>query len=166
MTRPAERMFTSILTRMLGLLTVAALTAILALPLAGIAQVAKLVDVNAAAESELAQLPSVTPAIASALAAKRPFKSIVDLNKTLVDQKLVADQIKAFYAKAFVPINLNTGTREEFMLIPGVGSRMAAEFAESRPWKTWVQFDKEIGKYVGQEQTDKFKPYVFIPGIN
>jgi DNA uptake protein ComE-like DNA-binding protein len=62
-----------------------------------------------------------------------------------------------------VKINLNTGTREEFMLIPGVGSRMAAELAEYRPWKTWSQFDKEIGKYVGQQETDRIKQYVFIP---
>jgi DNA uptake protein ComE-like DNA-binding protein len=73
------------------------------------------------------------------------------------------EQAREFYRKAFVPINLNTGTREEFMLIPGVGSRMSAEFMEYRPWKTWAQFDKEIGKYVGQAETDRFKPYVFIP---
>jgi DNA uptake protein ComE-like DNA-binding protein len=145
------------------LLALAVLTAVLSFPVSGIAQVGKLVDANAASESELVQLPNMTPAIASGLVARRPFKSVVDLNKFLLDQKLPPDQIKAFYGKAFVPINLNTGTREEFMLIPGVGARMAAEFAEYRPWKTWVQFDKEIGKYVGQEQTDKFKPYVFIP---
>jgi hypothetical protein len=28
----------------------------------------------------------------------------------------------------------------------------SAEFAEYRPWKTWAQFDKEIGKYVGQPE--------------
>jgi hypothetical protein len=40
---------------------------------------------------------------------------------------------------------------------------MAAEFMEYRPWKTWTQFDREIGKYVGQAETDRFKQYVFIP---
>jgi DNA uptake protein ComE-like DNA-binding protein len=142
-------------------LTLAAL-ALLVAP-AG-AQVGKgLTDPNMASESELQQLPRMSPAIVKAMVEKRPFKSIVDLNKFLVDQKLSADQIKEFYRSAFVKINLNTGTREEFMLIPGVGSRMAAEFAEYRPWKTWAQFDKEIGKYVGQPETDRFKQYVFIP---
>ena len=127
------------------------------------AQVGALVDPNTAAESELQQLPSMNPAIAKAMVEHRPFKSVVELNRFLLDQKLTPEQAKAFLAKAFVPINLNTGTREEFMLIPGVGARMAAEFAEYRPWKTWAQFDKEIGKYVGQQETDRFKPYVFIP---
>ena len=49
-------------------------------------------------------------------------------------------------------INLNTGTREEILLVPGAGKRMAHEFDEYRPWKTWAQFDKEIGKYVGAEK--------------
>jgi hypothetical protein len=40
---------------------------------------------------------------------------------------------------------------------------MAAELAEYRPWKAWTQFDKEIGKYVGQQETDRLKQYVFIP---
>jgi hypothetical protein len=40
---------------------------------------------------------------------------------------------------------------------------MAREFMEYRPWKAWTQFDKEIGKYVGQQETDRLKQYVFIP---
>ena len=122
-----------------------------------------LLDANMATETELSQLPQMTPAIAKGLVERRPFKSVVDLNKVLLEQKLTADQAKELYRKAFVPINLNTGTREEFLLIPGVGSRMAAELAEYRPWKTWAQFDKEIGKYVGQQETDRLKQYVFIP---
>ncbi len=122
-----------------------------------------LLDPNMAAESELAQLPPMTPAIVKAMIGRRPFKSIVELNKFLLEQKLTADQAKEFYRRAFVPINLNTGSREEFLLIPGVGARMAAELAEYRPWKAWAQFDKEIGKYVGQQETDRLKQYVFIP---
>jgi predicted DNA-binding helix-hairpin-helix protein len=90
---------------------------------------------------------------------RRPFKSVVEL----LDQKVTPKQAREFYRKAFVPINLNTGARDEFLLIPGVGSRMSAEFIEYRPWKNWTQFDKEIGKYVGQAKTDRFKQYVFIP---
>jgi DNA uptake protein ComE-like DNA-binding protein len=139
-----------------------ALLGLLAVP-AG-AQAGKgLLDPSTAAESELAQMPQMTPAIATVLVGKRPFKSVVELNKLLMEQKLTPDQAKEFFRKVFVPINLNTGTREEFLLIPGVGSRMAAELAEYRPWKTWAQFDKEIGKYVGQQEADRLKQYVFIP---
>jgi DNA uptake protein ComE-like DNA-binding protein len=127
------------------------------------AQVGKLVDPNMASESELAQLPHMTPDIVKGMVAKRPFKTVVELNAYLLEQKLTPDQAKEFYRKAFVPINLNTGTKPEFLLIPGVGPRMSGEFEEYRPWKTWAQFDKEIGKYVGQAETDRLKQYFFIP---
>jgi DNA uptake protein ComE-like DNA-binding protein len=135
--------------------------ALLAVP-AG-AQVGKLVDPNTAAESELQQLPNMTPAIVKGMIEHRPFKTVVELNKFLLDQKLTAAQARDFYRKAFILINLNTGTKEESLLIPGVGARMSAEFEEYRPWKTWTQFDKEIGKYVGQQETDRLKQYFILP---
>jgi DNA uptake protein ComE-like DNA-binding protein len=145
-----------------ALLAVVAVTA--ALTTASLAQSGKpLADLNAATEAELQALPHMTAAAVKGLVERRPFKSVVDVNKLLAEQKLTGDQVREFYRAAFVKINLNTGSREEFMLIPGVGSRMAAELAEYRPWKTWSQFDKEIGKYVGQQETDRIKQYVFIP---
>jgi DNA uptake protein ComE-like DNA-binding protein len=138
--------------------------ALLAVQAPARAQAAKgLIDPNTAAESDLQSLPAMTPAIVKGMIERRPFKSVVELNKYLIDQKVTPEQAREFYRKAFVPINLNAGTRDEFLLIPGVGSRMSAELMEYRPWKTWAQFDKEIGKYVGQAETDRFKPYVFIP---
>ncbi|HEV3020216.1 MAG TPA: hypothetical protein VGY49_14465 [Burkholderiaceae bacterium] len=146
--------------------TIAAMVLVGALAVLGSsahAQVGKLIDPNMATESELAQLPHMTPDIVKGMVAKRPFKTVVELNAYLLEQKLTADQAKEFYRKAFVPINLNTGTKPEFLLIPGVGPRMSGEFEEYRPWKTWTQFDKEIGKYVGQAETDRLKQYFFIP---
>ena len=142
---------------------VAILSRLLALASPAAAQVGKLVDPNMAPESELQSLPHMTPDIVKAMIAKRPFKTVVELNQLLVEQKLTPDQAKEFYRKAFVPINLNTGTKPEFLLIPGVGPRMSGEFEEYRPWKTWTQFDKEIGKYVGQQETDRLKQYFYLP---
>ncbi len=129
------------------------------------AQVGKgaIVDVNTLAEKELLALPHMTPTIVKGILEKRPFANVVDLNAFLTGQSLTPAQLTEFYGKAFVHVNLNTGTREEILLIPGAGNRMAREFAEYRPWKAWAQFDKEIGKYVGQAETDRLKQYVFIP---
>ena len=128
------------------------------------AQVGKgLADLNSAAEKDLAALPHMTPAVVKALVEKRPFANVVELNTWLASQGINADHAKELYGKAFVHVNLNTGTRDEILLIPGAGTRMAREFAEYRPWKTWAQFDKEISKYVGQAETDRLKQHVFIP---
>jgi DNA uptake protein ComE-like DNA-binding protein len=129
------------------------------------AQVGKgaLLDANTAVEKDLLALPHVTPAIVKGLLEKRPFASVVELNAYLVGQSLTPAQLTELYGKTFVHVNLNTGTPEEILLVPGAGKRMVREFAEYRPWKTWPQFDKEISKYVGQPETDRLKQYVFIP---
>jgi DNA uptake protein ComE-like DNA-binding protein len=121
------------------------------------------VDANTAPEAALLKMPNMTPPIVKALIAARPFGSIVDLHAFLLAQKLTPEQASQFYRSAFVHINLNTATREEIMLVPGAGTRMAHEFAEYRPWRTYAQFDKEIGKYVGAEETARLAQYTFIP---
>jgi DNA uptake protein ComE-like DNA-binding protein len=120
-------------------------------------------DINTMPEAAIAALPGVTPAIAKALAAKRPFASITELNAFLLSQGLTPEQAAAIYAKAFVHINLNTATADEIILVPGAGRRMQREFPEYRPWKTYAQFDREIGKYVGPDATAKLAQYTFIP---
>jgi DNA uptake protein ComE-like DNA-binding protein len=130
------------------------------------AQVGKKVDVvdaNTAAEADLAKMPSMTPEIAKALVAARPFDSATALNTFLLGQKLTQDQASAFYRSAFVHINLNTASEAEIMLIPGAGKRMAHEFEEYRPWRTWAQFEKEIGKYVDAKEVARLGQYGFIP---
>jgi DNA uptake protein ComE-like DNA-binding protein len=130
------------------------------------AQVGKsqgVVDANTVPEKDLPGMPHMTPDIAKALVAARPFKSITDLNAFLLAQGLKPEDAMEFYKKAFVHINLNTATKEEILLVPGAGTRMTREFAEYRPWKTWAQFDKEIGKYVGPEATAQLAQYGFIP---
>ena len=131
------------------------------------AQVAKsfgVADANTIAEKDLAALPNMTPAIAKALVAKRPFLSIVDLNAFLLAQGLTAAQAMELYPKAFVHINLNAATKDEILLVPGAGNKMTIEFPEYRPWKTWAQFDRQIGKYIGgAENAQKLAQYTFIP---
>jgi DNA uptake protein ComE-like DNA-binding protein len=130
------------------------------------AQVGKSVavaDANTVAEKDLLGMPHMTPAIVKGLIEKRPFTSITELNAYLLSQTLTPEQAMAFYEKAFVHINLNTATPEEILLVPGAGKRMVREFAEYRPWKTYAQFDKEIGKYVGADKTAQLAQYTFIP---
>jgi DNA uptake protein ComE-like DNA-binding protein len=142
----------------------AALTITAAVAFAQVGKSLGVMDVNTMSETDLATAPNLTPAIAKAIVAKRPFTSITELHSLLLAQGLTAEQAMAVYPKAFVHINLNTATPEEILLVPGAGRRMVREFPEYRPWKTWAQFDKEIGKYVGgAENAQKLAQYTFIP---
>ena len=63
----------------------------------------------------------------------------------------------------FVNINLNTATARGDHADPGAGKRMAHEFEEYRPWKSYAQFEKEIGKYVDAKEVARLAQYTFIP---
>ena len=154
---------TSRLVSRIAAVALAGLLSSMGTPMSGQVGKGTVLDANTAAEKDLLAVPHFTPAIVKGLIEKRPFASAVDLNTYLASQSLTAAQLTEVYGKTFIHVNLNTGTREEILLIPGAGNRMAREFAEYRPWKTWAQFDKEISKYVGQPETDRLKQYVFIP---
>jgi DNA uptake protein ComE-like DNA-binding protein len=141
-----------------------ALSLFLAVP--AFAQVGKslgVVDANTVAEAELVKMPGMTPAIAKALVSARPFDNITAFNAFLLGQKLTQAQANELYKSTFVNINLNTATAAEIMLVPGAGKRMAHEFEEYRPWKSYAQFEKEIGKYVDAKEVARLAQYTFIP---
>ena len=101
------------------------------IPLVGHAQVGKpvtIVDANLVTEADLAKLPHMNAALAKAVLAKRPFKTVKDLDNAL--SSLTKEQRTELYGRLFVPINLNTATDEEILLIPGLGNRMLREFKE------------------------------------
>jgi len=153
------------MTRQISILAVAA-ALLLAAGRPVLAQVGKpvtIVDANAATEAALAALPNMNAARAKALVAKRPFASSGALNAFLMGQGLTKEQLAELYVRTFVPINLNTATDADILLIPGVGPRMLKEFKEYRPYKALAQFHREIGKYVDDKELARLEQYVFVP---
>ena len=146
-----------------------AATVVIALALAGAARPAHaqtgkavtITDANLIAEADLAKLPHMNAALAKQVLAKRPFKTVKDLDAAL--GSLPKEQRTDLYARLFVPINLNTATDEEILLIPGVGNRMLREFKEYRPYTALAQFHREIGKYVDEKELARLEQYVFVP---
>ncbi len=121
-----------------------------------------LLDPNVAPEKDLTGLPHLNGDLAKQIVAQRPLLSITNLN-ALLAKSLKPEQLTELYRKTFVHVNLNTATRDELLLIPGLGKRMAHEFEEYRPYKSFAQFRKEIGKYVDEKEVARLEQYVFIP---
>jgi DNA uptake protein ComE-like DNA-binding protein len=120
-----------------------------------------IVDANTVAAAELAKLPHMNAELAKAVIAKRPFKTVKDLDTAL--SSLTKEQRTELYGKLFVPINLNTATDEEILLIPGVGNRMLREFKEYRPYEALAKFHREIAKYVDEKELARLEQYVSVP---
>ena len=141
-----------------------ALTALASTAAPAPAQVgAGLLDPNVATQEQLGALPGASAPLVEALLAQRPFADARAFDAFLAQEGLDEAGREALYARAFVHVDLNTADSETIQLIPGVGKRMAHEFEEYRPWTSWTQFDKEIGKYVDATEVARLKRYVFIP---
>jgi DNA uptake protein ComE-like DNA-binding protein len=129
------------------------------------AQVGKsvtVIDVNAATEKELAALPHMNAGLVKGVLERRPFPSISELDAFLV-KTLSRAQLTELYGRLFVHLNLNTATREQILLIPNVGPRMAHEFEEYRPYASLAVFHREIDKYVDDVELARLEQYVFVP---
>lgn len=120
-----------------------------------------LLNPNAASEKELLSAPNMNEALVKALVAKRPYKTMLDVHAQL-SPTLSKEQLTQLYGRLFLPLDLNTASREEILLVPGVGARMAHEFEEYRPYKSIAQFRKEIGKYVNQDEVARLEKYVAL----
>ena len=94
---------------------------------------------------------------------KRPFASQTDFNAFLTSQGLNKTQLAETYGKTFVHLNLNTATRDEILMVPNLGNRMAHEFEEYRPYKAMAQFRREMKKYVDDKEVARLEQYVFVP---
>lgn len=126
------------------------------------ANVDNLLDPNRATREEMAAVPGLTGALVDRIIAARPI-----LDMTVVDGILAGsldeEQRMAVYRRMFAPINLNTASNEEILLIPGAGNRMLREFREYRPYAALAQFHREIGKYVDDTELARLEQYVFVP---
>jgi DNA uptake protein ComE-like DNA-binding protein len=61
-------------------------------------------------------------------------------------------------------LNLNDVTADQLLAtIPSFSNRMVREFFEYRPYISILQFRKEIGKYVDQNQVAAYEQYVYVP---
>jgi DNA uptake protein ComE-like DNA-binding protein len=120
------------------------------------------IDPNIATEKELRALPQLTPLLLKAIVDGRPFLNMTALDAVLA-KSLSPEQRTELYNRLFIQNKLNTASKEEILLIPGMGKRMLHEFEEYRPYKAMTQFRREIGKYVDDKELARLEQYVFVP---
>lgn len=118
-------------------------------------------DPNSATAEQLAGVDGMTPELAAAVVAGKPYASVTALNKKLLET-VSAEEAAKILTGVFVPVNLNSGTEEEIRLIPGMTDKMVHEFEEYRPYADMGVFDREIGKYVDEAEVARFKNYVTL----
>ena len=120
------------------------------------------VNPNLAGADELGALPGMSKALVDSIMVQRPFLGMEALHP-VVTQHLGEEEVEKLYVQMFIPINLNTASEAEILLVPGVGKRMAHEFEEYRPYRAIAQWRREMGKYVDDTEVARMEQYVFVP---
>ncbi|MFW6085078.1 MAG: hypothetical protein ACODAA_07690 [Gemmatimonadota bacterium] len=119
-----------------------------------------LLNINEATPADL-RSAGISDAAVAALAGARPFANMLEVDAAL-EGVLDEGAREEAYRTMWIPLDLNAATREEILLIPGVGERMAGEFEEYRPYEAMAEFRREIGKYVDEEEVERLAGYVTV----
>lgn len=119
------------------------------------------INLNTATNEEILLIPGTGSRMLREFREYRPYKTIGQFRKEIgkyVDVKEVA-RLEQY---VFVPVNLNSASDDDILSIPGAGKRMVREFKEYRPWTSFDQFRKEIGKYVDKKEVARLERYVTL----
>src|SRR5688572_27384811 len=119
-----------------------------------------LIDPDLATREQLLAVSGLDAASVDALIAGRPYANMTEVDAALA--ALPEAQRKQAYVTLFKPIDLNTATPEEMMLIPGMTDHLTHEFEQYRPYTAIQQFRTEIGKYVDATEVARLERYVAI----
>jgi DNA uptake protein ComE-like DNA-binding protein len=118
-------------------------------------------DLNTASRASILHIPGVGPRLAHEFEEYRPYHALVQFHRQI--GKYVDDaEVARLEQYVFVPLGLNTATPEDFLTIPGVGERMVHELMEYRPYTSLVQFRREIGKYVDDDEVARLERYLAL----
>ncbi|HJT43748.1 MAG TPA: hypothetical protein VJ750_09630 [Rhizomicrobium sp.] len=125
------------------------------------AQAAQRLNPNSATPAQLKSVAGLNEEVIAEIQKNKPYATMGAFNK-VIRSKLSADQASKVYTSLFVPIHLNTASREDIALIPGMTPRMIGEFLEYRPYADMAQFNREIGKYVDAAELARLASYVTL----
>lgn len=119
------------------------------------------INLNTTNESDFKLIPRVGDKMAHEFEEYRPYTSIEQFRRE-IGKYVSGEQVAEYENYVFVPVNLNTASKEEILAIPGVGERMLHEFEEYRPYESIEQFRREIGKYVDDDELARLERYVTL----
>lgn len=123
---------------------------------------AGLLDPNLATAAALTALPGMSDSVTLAVIAGRPYSSMVALDRILA-RHLSEQWRDSVYTRVWIPLDLNTASSDEIVLIPGVDSRMRYELEEYRPYDGIEAFRRDMGEQLGPEEVARLERYVTVP---
>ena len=119
------------------------------------------IDLNQASRSVIMLIPNMSERMAHEFEEYRPYTSL-DQFRREIGKYVNEEEVARLEQYVFIPLNLNAASKTELMTIPGMTSRMVHEFEEYRPYVSYDQFRREIGKYVDDKELLRLESYVTL----
>ncbi len=119
------------------------------------------INLNDVTNDEILLIPGVGDRMAHEFEEYRPYVGM-DEFRMEIGKYVDEEEVERLARYVYVPIDLNSATREDIMAVPGMSERMAHEFEEYRPYTDLDQFRREIGKYVDEHEVARFERYVTL----
>ena len=119
------------------------------------------INLNDASRAEILLIPGVTDRLAHEFEEYRPYTSLEQFRRE-IGKYVPPAEVARLEQYVFVPMNLNNAPGAAFLTIPGMTARMVHEFEEYRPYTSFEQFRREIGKYVDQKEVARLERYLVI----
>ncbi|MCY3548180.1 MAG: hypothetical protein OXH49_14995 [Gemmatimonadetes bacterium] len=119
------------------------------------------INLNDVTNDEILLIPGVGDRMAHEFEEYRPYEDMGEFRRE-IGKYVDEEEVERLARYVYVPIDLNSATREEIMAVPGMTERMAHEFEEYRPYTDLDQFRQEIGKYVDEGEVARLERYVTL----
>ena len=119
------------------------------------------INLNDVTEDEVLLIPGVGARMAHEFEEYRPYEDMDEFRRE-IGKYVDEDEVARLEQYVYLPIDLNTATSDEIMMIPGMTDRMVHEFEEYRPYTDLDQFRREIGKYVDEGEVARLERYVTL----
>lgn len=119
------------------------------------------INLNTASREAIRLIPRVSDRLAYEFEEYRPYTSIEQFRRE-IGKYVDAAEVARLEQYVFVPMNLNRAAGAAFLTIPGMSAQMVEEFEEYRPYASFEQFRREIGKYVDPKEVTRLERYLVI----
>ena len=119
------------------------------------------INLNDASRTEILLIPGVTDRLAHELRNTGPIRASSSFGARSAST-CRPPKLRGSSSTCSCPMNLNDAPGAAFLTIPGMTARMVHEFEEYRPYTSFEQFRREIGKYVDQKEVARLERYLVI----